>query len=158
MFTNLFIKNGPILHIVINEECWTQYLGLDADPVQWKHERVELLTRRTNHFSFIQSTFIYTEWESEWFTVFYQSETMCTKVKGETNRRCKQIWSVISLIQWHLRSFKQTSSEVLKACDHTELIRKRDGSPKLKIRVVLPTYGRGVRMVPFVYERQEFLC
>lgn len=48
MFPNLFIKNGSILHVVIDEECWTHYLGLDADPVQWKHEWVQLLNRKMN--------------------------------------------------------------------------------------------------------------
>lgn len=45
MLADLFVKNGSILHIVIDEVSWPHYLALDADPVQRKHERVELLDR-----------------------------------------------------------------------------------------------------------------
>lgn len=42
---DLFVQNVSVLHIVTDEVSWTHYLGLDADPVQGKHERVELLDR-----------------------------------------------------------------------------------------------------------------
>lgn len=40
---DLFIQNWSILHIVIDEVGWTHYLGLDADPIQRKHEGVQFL-------------------------------------------------------------------------------------------------------------------
>lgn len=40
---DLFVQNVSILHIVTDEESRTHYQGFDADPVQRKHERVELL-------------------------------------------------------------------------------------------------------------------
>lgn len=43
---DLFVQNWSVLHIVIDEVGWTHYLGLDADPIQRKHEGVELLDRR----------------------------------------------------------------------------------------------------------------
>lgn len=44
--THLFVQNWSILHIVIDELSWSQYLGLDTDPVQRKHEGVKLLDRQ----------------------------------------------------------------------------------------------------------------
>ena len=45
MLADLVVQNGSILHIVIDEVSWSHYPALDADPVQRKHERVELLDR-----------------------------------------------------------------------------------------------------------------
>lgn len=43
MPADLFIQNVSILHIVTDKMSWAHDLSLDVDPVQRKHEGVELL-------------------------------------------------------------------------------------------------------------------